>query len=267
MRRVVRDVEEERLARRRARVLLHPGDGLVGPVVGGVVAVAVDLVVEERVVLDQLGRREVMRLAAQEAVEAVEAARERPRRAVRRRRDVVLGRVVPLADHVGRPAARTQDFRERGRVARHLARAVAGVARVVERQPAAPDGVRILSRQQRGAGGRAHGHRRVVPETHAARGHAVDGRRADLGAEAAEVGEAQVVEEDHDDVGRTRRRTGTRRPVWRRVAQRAADAAVPVAPRVVRLQVVAFGVVRHAVNPPRCWRSSPPISSARRRPS
>ena len=48
----------------------------------------------------------------------------------------------------------------------------------------------------------------------------IDGRGADLGAEAAEVGEAEVVEQDHDDVGRARGRAAARRPV--RASSRAA---------------------------------------------
>jgi hypothetical protein len=200
MRRVVRQVEQERLVGRRGHVRLEPRDRRVGPIVGAVIVAGVRVVVEHRIVGDELRRREVMRFTADEAVEAIEAARKRPRRAIARGHELVVGRVVPFAHRVRRVAAGAQQFRERGRVACDLAGLVARIARQVEREPAAADRVRVLAGQKRRARRRAHGHRRVVGEAHATGRERIDARGADLGAVAAEVGEAEVVEQDHDDV-------------------------------------------------------------------
>ena len=53
----------------------------------------------------------------------------------------------------------------------------------------------------------------------------VDVRRGDVGSEAAELGEAGVVEDDDDDVGRARGRTRQDRERRRRLNRVPADAA------------------------------------------
>jgi len=224
---VVRHVEEERLVRLGRAVRAQPAGRAVGPVVAAEVVGGIVVARDEAVAVDQVARREAVGLRAEEAVEAVEAPGQRPGRAVARRMHVVVGRVVPLADAVGRPSAVAQQFGQGRCVGADLARLVAGKARVVVRQPAASDRVRILAGQQRGTGRRAHRHGGVAGEAQAAGGERVDVRREDLAAEAAEVGEAQVVEQDHHDVGCALGGGRARPPPGRRGGERRTDRPEP----------------------------------------
>ena len=108
MRRVVGQVEEEGLAGRSGPVLLEPTQRFVGPVVGAIVVSGVAVAGDDGVVLKELGWRKVVRFAANETVEPVEAALQRPGSPIARRRDVVLGGVVPFADRIGGVTLRTQ---------------------------------------------------------------------------------------------------------------------------------------------------------------
>lgn len=92
------------------------------------------------------------------------------------------------------------------------------MARIVEGEPAASDEMRILAGQERSTRGRAHRHRRVIHETHAARRQPVDRRRADLGAEASQIREAEVVEQNADGAANNlSKRLGTAEdPQWAR---------------------------------------------------
>src|SRR5581483_7508618 len=75
--------EEERLAGARGHVSPQPRHRAVGPVVGAVITLAIHGMIEEGVVLDELRGREVMRLATEEPIKAIEAPRQRPRGPVR----------------------------------------------------------------------------------------------------------------------------------------------------------------------------------------
>ena len=93
-----REPGEERLAGRRLLLVLHQPDRLVGEVLGEVVAVpgprggSIDVVVGL-----ELGRP-LVRVAAEEAVEALEAEAERPAVERTRRAPLPARREVPLAD-------------------------------------------------------------------------------------------------------------------------------------------------------------------------
>src|SRR5262249_32048320 len=89
-------------------------DGLVGQVLRDVVALvrAVGLL-GETVVLGQV-REPLVGFAAEEAVEAVEALRERPLTAVGTRRNVLLGNVVVLAEPEGAEAVVLEDLSDGG---------------------------------------------------------------------------------------------------------------------------------------------------------
>ena len=100
---------------RVGRVVGDEADGLVGQVLGQVVAAGVGPGRgDRRVVADELGRV-LVGLGVHEAVEAVEAAPQRP--AVERPGRPGLGQRgdVPLADHVVAIAVRPQDLRQRAR--------------------------------------------------------------------------------------------------------------------------------------------------------
>ena len=245
VRRVVRDIEEERLVGIGRAVRAQPAGRTIGPVVAAEVVVRIGVAGDEAVAVDQVARREAVGLGADEAVETVEAALQRPGGAVTGRLHVVVGGVVPLADAVGRPAALAQQLGQGRCVGADLARLVAREAGVVVRQPAAADRMRILAGQQRGTRRRAHRHGRVAGEAQAARGECIDVRGPDLAAVAAEVGEAQVVEQDHHDVGRALGGRGARTPPWRGRRERPADLSLPALAGVpgqpLRLAAAAFG--------------------------
>ena len=206
MHRVVRDVEQERLRRRRSAQCLHVLDAALGPVVSRVVVARVLVDRHELVSQHQLRGEKEVGLALHEAVERVEPALRRPVvlrtgwHAIRRRR------VVPLPGHDGLVAAGAQRFGERRGVERELAR-IAGIPGVVVGEPAGPDRVRVHAGEKRRAGGRAKRVRRVMRETQATRGERIDVRRLDLGTEAAGIGPAHVVHVDDDDVRRALQRT------------------------------------------------------------
>ena len=180
-------------------------DRLVGEVLGQVVALLgaprrLDLVV----VVDELGVP-LARVAAEEPVVALEPAPQRP--AVIRPGGGLLARrdQMPLADHVGAVAVRQQHLRQEAvlerdqpvvaRIAgRHLGDARHPVAVVV----AAGDHARPARRAQR---------RRVhVVVAQPIGGQAVQVRRRDRAAVAAELAETGVVEHDEQHVRRALRR-------------------------------------------------------------
>ena len=172
VRRVVREEDEVRPARLAGGA--HLVDRVVGEGVGGVEVVAE--VNKLPFVLDPIGPAgEAVRLPAEEAEEAVEA-------------HAVVGRLageVPLAAENRAVAAVAQDARERPPACHRL---LAG-------------GVVLHAREDGGAGRDAHWTRAVAAEPHAVCREAVEVRRVDLPAVAAQVAEAQVVGDDQDHVG------------------------------------------------------------------
>ena len=192
-------------------VIADEADRLVDQVLGQMIAVGVRAGrIDVRVVRDELGRV-LVGLGIEEAVEAVEAAPQRP--AVERTGGPALGqrRDVPFADHVVAIAVHAQHLGERARLARDLA-AVAGIAGIEIGEAADADRMVIAPGEQCGARRRAHrgGVEAGVAQTF--RGEPVDGRRLDARAVAAEIGEADIVEQHDEDVRRARGRLRGLRP-------------------------------------------------------
>jgi hypothetical protein len=191
--------------RRIGGVVGDHADGLVHQVGRQVVAAGVSAGrIDMGVVAHQLGRV-LVGLGVHEAVEAVEATAQRPavegagRAALRQRRD------MPLAHHVVAEAVRPQHLGQRAGLARDLA-AVAGVAAVEVGQAAHAHRMMVAPGEQRGARGAAHRRGVKAAVAQAAAGQRVGVRRADGRAVAAEVGKADIVEPDHQQVGGALRR-------------------------------------------------------------
>ena len=193
----------------------HPGEPRdLGPVAGMVGEIADRLVdqvgrqviarreragrLDRRVVAHQFGRV-LVGLGIHEAVVAIEAAAERP--AVERAGRARLGerRHVPLAQHVVAIAVRAQHLGDGARLLRDLA-AIAGIARIEIGEAADAHRMMVAAGQQRGARGRAHRRRMEAGVAQAALGDRIHGRGRDRRAVAAEVGEADIVEQDDKDV-------------------------------------------------------------------
>ena len=252
-----------RLMRRMAGAERHPGQpGYIGPV-SGVIGDEADRLVDQigrqmvalgidprrvdvSVVGDQFGRI-LIGLGIEKAVEAIEAAPQRP--AVERPGGAAFGqrRNVPLANHIVAIAVLSQHFRQRAGLARDLA-AIAGIAGVEVGEAADADRMVVASGQQRRARRRAHRGGMEAGIAKAVGRELVDGRRPDGRAVTAEIGKADIVEQHDQDVGRALRRLCRARPPWLRVRHRLADDAaerfcaacrhaflpLPMRPRLIR---------------------------------
>jgi hypothetical protein len=232
-----REVQEPWLVDVDVAQVLDELDGPVGQILGEVVAVVearrrVDVVV----VGDERGR-ELVGLATEEAVEALEAATDRPAVAPSTEVLLVLRREVPLADRVRRVPVRRQHRREEparardaGVVAREAARQFDDATHAARVVVATGQHARASRRAQRG------GVEVGVPQ--AVRGEAVERRRLDVRTEAAQLGEADVVEQHEQHVGRTRRRPGLVGPPRLRLP------VVPTDPpaELARLHVLSIAV-------------------------
>ena len=201
-----REVDEEGLLGHQRLLLAHPADGAIGHVLGEVVALLGrgrrfdrrEALVERRVVLAHL--------AADEAVEVLEApAAGRPgaERAHGRGlpgRDLValaeLGRRVPV--HLQRERQRRLGVREQRVVARR------GRGDLGDR--AHPDRVVVAAGQHRLTRGRAQRARVEAGELQPVGRQLLGDRRLARPAERARRAEAHVVEEDDEDVRRPGRR-------------------------------------------------------------
>ena len=213
-----RVVEEERLVRRDHLGVLDELEGLVGDVLGEVVALLRRLrLVHGMVVVDQV-RIPLVRLGPEEAVPALEAPAARP--VTPRRSHVHLdgGAEVPLAHHVGVPAQLSQDLGDHAVLGRDHAAPVREADRALGDARHAVAAVVATGQQARP---RRRAQRRGVPlgVAHAVVRDLVDVRRLDRSAIARHGREADVVEHDVDDVGRPVRSLGRRerRPVRRRI--------------------------------------------------
>ena len=206
VRRAGREVGEERLVGHQRLLLAHPVDRLVGHVAHEVVALLgraprLDRgrpLIERRVVL--------VRLAADEAVEVLEAAArgpvlERPQRAGLPHRDLVA-----LAELGGRVAVQLEDLRERSAVVRPLG-AVARSRGGDLGDAAHADHVMVAPAQERRPRRRAQRRRVEAVVLQPAGGEPLRVRRRDRAAERAGPGEAHVVEQDDQHVRRAGRRT------------------------------------------------------------
>ena len=203
MRGGVGDVEEERLVRRGLRVLADEPDRVVADGVGVVigflrlilgVADAGDdfIVAHERAGVPETAR------AVEGAVEAVEAALERP---VVARRIVLArdGRDVPFAYGVGAVAGGLHGLRD-GDAALVQLVLVARPALLAVHHVADARLVRVKPGEQRGARGAAAGGVVELRKAQPARRERIEVRRGNLAPVAAEVGEAHVVGENVNDV-------------------------------------------------------------------
>ena len=194
----------------------------VGQVLGQVVpVVGAGGQVDEAVVAHQVGRP-LVGVPVEEPVVPLEAQPQRP--AVERARGALLpaGRQVPLAHGEGAVARVAQQLRQPGGRAGD-APVVAGEAdgQVGDESHAHP--VLVAPGEQAGPGGRAHGGDVEAAVAQLAGGEAVDGGGGDVAAVAAELGEPQVVEHDHQHVRRSPRGPGQRGERGRRLPDGGAD--------------------------------------------
>ncbi len=227
--RAQRQIEEERLVGVRRADVDHALDGVVHQVLGQMVAVG-RREPERRVVGHQIGR-ELVGLAAEKAVVALEALAEGPAIAGGGGVLLVGGCQVPFPDCERRPS----------RLAQHLGDEAAGLrdAAVVPGEPHAQvgdaahgAGVVVAAREQAGPGRRAHRGGVEVAVAQAVRGEAVEPGRVDVGAEAPELREADVVEHHQHHVGGTAWGAGRDRPRRDRFGEGGGDPArkgLPVA--------------------------------------
>ncbi len=186
-------------------------DGAIREVRAEVVAVVDRSWRRDRMVVVVQRRHELVGLAAVEPVPPVEAARERPGRARRGHVGLVLGREVPLPDGVRRVSVRAQDLREEA----VLAWNTTPVAREPDREirdPSHAVAMVVAAGHETRTGRRAQRGRMEVREPEPVLREAVERRRRDVGAVAAELGEADVVEHEQQHVRRTGLRFGLGRP-------------------------------------------------------
>ena len=175
------------------------------------------------VVVDEVGVPLVV-VGAEEAVVAVEAAAERP---VVVRTGAVLRlcrHEVPLAERERAVAVRTEHLRQQcgalGDAPPVVGEAVGGL-----RDARHPHRMVVATGQQARARRRAQRGRVEVVVAEATRGQRVHVRRLDVGPEAAQLCEADVVEHDEHHVRRALGWDGFGRPPGLRVAPRATDDA------------------------------------------
>ena len=199
-----RPIHEERLVGRQSALLAHPGNPLVGQVLGQVVALALRG-------LDAVGvfheRGFPLRgLACQETVEIVEADKPagRPSLEGADLRGVGVRRVVPLAEGRGGVAVVAEHLGDRCAGGRRHARVAVPVVGEARDLPCA-DAVMVLSRQESGARGRTHRRRMKAIERNAGICDAAQRRRLDVAAVGARQRWTGVVNQDDDDVRRVGR--------------------------------------------------------------
>ena len=221
MTRAEREVAEERLVGVRAAQVRDVADRVVDEVFGEVIARA--WLEPDRPVVDHEVRRPVVRLRADEAVVALEALAERPAIAGGCRVQLVRRSEVPLPHRHRRPPRTTQDVG-------HEAAAL-GDARVIAGEPhgevgdaAHRAGVMVAAGQEARARRGAHGGRVERPVAQASCGEPIEVRRLDVGTEAPELREADVVEDHQQDVRSTVGSARRDRPRRLRVEERRPDA-------------------------------------------
>ena len=205
MRRAGREVHEERLVTHQRLLRADPLDRLVGHVAHEVVALLgrsprLDgrrALIQRRVVL--------VRLAADEPVEVLEAAARRPVLERPQRARLPHRHLVALPELGGGVSVELEDLRQRSaRVRPH--RVVARRGRRDLRDAAHPDRVMVAAAQQRRTRRRAQRRRVEAIELQAAGRETLRVRRRARPAERARRAEARVVDEDDQHVRRARRR-------------------------------------------------------------
>ena len=198
------EVAEERAMRSRRLLTLDPGDRLVGEILGQVVVVTTEVGFDRRgLVIDR--RLPVRRLGTDDAVEAIEAhpggpSVKGPRRALLPRR-----REMPFAEGARAVAVPPQDLGDGGRLLRDCA-VVPGKA-VRDLGDAAHVHRMMISAGEKSCPSGGTQRRRVElvvakPGTR----HPIDCWGGHRAAERAAGAEADVIEEDQDDIGGAGRR-------------------------------------------------------------
>ena len=222
---------QPRLIGSRRDVVGDEADRLIDQIFGEVIAALIRARHRDaRIVTHQLGRI-LIRLGVHETVVAIEAAAERP--AVEWSRWPRLGqrRDVPFAEHVVAIAVRPQHLGNGAGLARDLA-AIARIAAVEIGKAADADGMVIAPGEQGRARRRAHRRGMEGRIAQSARCDPVDRGRRNRRAIAAEIGEADVVEQNDQDIGRPLRGARRGRPERRRVLDIGADLRSACAVRV-----------------------------------
>ncbi|MCY1364434.1 hypothetical protein D9M69_512350 [compost metagenome] len=194
-----RPVEEEGLGRCVGLVVLQPVHGLFGEVLAEVVARLAGWLDRRGVAVK--ARLVLGRLAREETVEILEAIAGRPGIERPRGSGVPCRRVVPFAEGRSAVAVLLEHFRHGRRALGNLP----GVAVPVGGQlgdDAVAYTVMVAPGEQRGARRRADGGGVEGVVSDATVGDAAEGRRVDATANGVGLGEASVVEHDHQDVGR-----------------------------------------------------------------
>ena len=202
MGRAGREVDEERLVGREGLLLTDPGDGLVGHVLHQVVALLGRLLwLDRRGALIER-RVPLVRLAADEAVEVLEAAAARGPGIERTGRARLPHRHLVALAELGRGVAvELQRLRQRRHgVGKH--RAVARRTGGDLGDAAHAGGVMVAPGQERLARRRAEGGGVEAVVLQAARCQLLRGRRLAGAAEGARGAEPGVVDQDDQDVGR-----------------------------------------------------------------
>ena len=192
-----RDIEEEGLVGIGGHQLPQPLAGLIHDVFRQVIALPFRR-------LDPLVPRDQFRvplvcLARHKAVEAVETPLQGPVVVGAGGTRLVDGSQVPLARREGLVSVRPQHLGQVGRLAGSES---PGVGKAVDhlRHPAHADAVMVAAGEQAGPGRRAERSDVEVRIAQSVGGEAVEGRGFDIGAVAAEVRVAHVVQHDHHDV-------------------------------------------------------------------
>ncbi len=191
------EVDEEGLVRRERLLRAHPGDGPVGEVRAEVVRGIGRHLDLDRAVVQQ--GRPLVGLAAEEAVELLEAGTGRPE--VERARGARLPqwRQVPLAECGGVVAVEPQDLGEGSDALGALA-GLAGERRRHVLHGAGVVGVVVAAGEQRRPRRGAQRARVEVVVAQALAGEAVERGHGDAAAERAGLPEAHVVDEDEHHV-------------------------------------------------------------------
>ena len=194
------EIEKKRFFRDQRFLVAHETDCMIDQVFGEVIAVFGALrLIDRMVVVVELGH-ELVGLALLKAIEAIEAATERPLIVGPGRRGLFHRRQMPFADRKRGIAGRAQHLGKRGSAARDRAGAV-GIAGVPVRQATHADRMVIAPGEQGRARRRAQRGGVKIRIAQSAGGELVDIRCIDGRSIAAEVRKAGVVEEHHDHIG------------------------------------------------------------------
>ena len=182
---------------------------------------------DEAVVFDEVGIP-LVGLAAQEAVEAVEAHLERPLLAARARGDVLLGDVVVLAQPEGAPAVVLEDLPDAWRTAAGCGHAAPGNPLAASVMAAMPLRWWLRPVRMRGAGGRAQGAGMPLRVGQAVGRQPVQRRHVDPAAVGRPGGQAGVIVQHDQDVRGSRGGLlrGVRSPVRNGIADVELDDAL-----------------------------------------